>query len=146
MTSAARLLHRQLDEYDHSFRTGSGDAPAWLLEAWLEAGLSIFRLIRRLDEHWAESARSGAAGVTDADAREIHGLYEAWLRNVAGPVGRVGELEAAGCALADAAEIRDAQREACVHLSVPLAAALGGVGEGPDVPSIENPGPASYPA
>ena len=39
-------------------------------------------------------------------------LYAEWLRNAAGPMGRLNELEAQGCSVADAGEFRDAEREA----------------------------------
>ena len=132
MHNATDLLHRQLHAYSDSWRFDSGrEIPPWELEGWLEAGVSIFRLIRRLDEHLGEG---GGAG------REVGGLYAEWLRNAAGPLGRLNELEAQGCAVADAGEFRDAEREARGVLHVPLDAVLGHsrhvTSEGPTIPQI----------
>jgi hypothetical protein len=113
MHTATELLQRQLDAYADSWRWEQDRSiPGWELEGWLETGLSIFRLIRRLDEHL------GARGA-------VSDLYEQWLRNAAGPLGRLNELEAQGCGVADAAEFRDAEREARGVLHVALEAILG---------------------
>ena len=113
MHTATELLERQLHAYSDSWRWEQDRSiPGWELEGWLETGLSIFRLIRRLGE------QLGTRG-------EVCGLYEQWLRNAAGPLGRLSELEAQGCAVADAGEFRDAEREARGVLHVPLDAALG---------------------
>ena len=134
MHHATEMLHRQLHTYSDSWRAeGGGAVPPWQLEAWLETGLSIFRLIRRLDEHCGEAARASAEKCSNEDEREIDALYREWLRNAAGPLGRLSELEAAGCTVADAGEFRDAEREARGVLHVPLDAALG-AGEAPTVP------------
>ena len=134
MNNATDLLHRQLHSYSDSWRFDSGrEIPPWELEGWLEAGVSIFRLIRRLDEHLGETGRGGAA-------REVADLYAEWLRNAAGPLGRLNQLEAQGCAVADAGEFRDAEREARGVLHAPLDAVLGhsrhADSAGPTVPEI----------
>lgn len=114
MHNATELLHRQLHAYSDSWRWDRERALApWEVEGWLEEGLSIFRLIRRLDEHLGGSDR------------QVSELYEQWLRGAAGPLGRLRELEARGCAVADASEFREAEREARGVLHVPLDAALG---------------------
>jgi hypothetical protein len=111
MHTATEMLHRQLHNYSDSWRQDRGRALApWELEAWLETGLSIFRLIRRLDEHL------GGAEVAE--------LYEQWLRNAAGPLGRLNELEAQGCSVADAGDFRDAERAARGVMHVPVDAIL----------------------
>ena len=138
MHDASEMLHRQLHTYSDSWRAeGGGPVPPWQLEAWLETGLSIFRLIRRLDEHCGEAARAAAPAAavpcSNEDTRDIESLYREWLRNAAGPLGRLSELEAAGCTVADAGEFRDAEREARGVLHVALDAALG-AGEAPTVP------------
>ena len=52
MHNATELLQRQLHAYSDSWRfERRRDVPPWELEGWLEAGVSIFRLIRRLEEH-----------------------------------------------------------------------------------------------
>jgi hypothetical protein len=55
----------------------------------------------------------------------VDDLYQEWLRNAAGPLGRLNELEAQGGTVADAAEFREAEREARGVLHVPLDAVLG---------------------
>jgi hypothetical protein len=113
MHTATELLERQLHAYSDSWRWEQDRSiPGWELEGWLETGLSIFRLIRRLGE------QLGTRG-------EVCGLYEQWLRNAAGPLVRLNELEGQGQAVADAAEFRDAEREARGVLQVPLDAVLG---------------------
>ena len=151
MHTATEMLHRQLHDYSNSWRSGRSRAPSpWEVEAWVETGLSIFRLIRRLDEHWGESIRSGSESLSAGDAREMSGLYEEWLRNVAGPLGRVAELEAEGCSVADAGEIRRAEREARGQLNVTLDAALraGGVRHDPTatVPEVGEEAGRQFPA
>ena len=134
MHSATEMLHRQIQDYSQAWR-GGGAREAWEVEAWVETGLSIFRLIRTLDER-----RGGQFGVQNGSVAggeltgygcEVAGLYEEWLRNVAGALGRVAELEAAGCAVADAGEFRQAECEARGQLNLSLDAALraGGAGE-----------------
>ena len=119
MHNPTELLQRQLQAYSDSWRFERGrEVAPWELEGWLEAGVSILRLIRRLDEHLGEGGRG-------AGARDVDGLYAEWLRNVAGPMGRLNELEARGCFVADAGEFRDAEREARGVLHVPLDAVLG---------------------
>jgi len=114
MHNTTELLQRQLHAYCDSWRfEGGRDVPPWELEGWLEAGVSLFRLIRRLDEH---------LGGKDVDVR---GLYEDWLRNAAGPMGKLNQLEAQGSFVADAGDFRDAEREARGVLHVPLDAVLG---------------------
>ena len=131
MHNTTELLHRQLHAYSDSWRFERGRQIApWELEGWLEAGVSIFRLIRRLDEHLGGSAGS----------RELSDLYADWLRNAAGPMGRLNELEAQGCSVADAGDFREAEREARGVLHVPLDAVLGqsrhATSAGPTVPQI----------
>ena len=100
MHHASEMLHRQLHTYSDSWRAeGGGPVPPWQLEAWLETGLSIFRLIRRLDEHCGEATQSGAGAAAAAgapcsndDTRDIESLYRQWLQNAAGPLGRLSEL------------------------------------------------------
>jgi hypothetical protein len=137
MHTATELLRRQLHAYSDSWRFERGrEVPPWELEGWLEAGVSLFRLIRGLDE------RLGA--------REVNDLYTDWLRNAAGPMGRLNELEAQGCAVADAGEFRDAEREARGVMRVPLDAVLGEsrhVGAaGPTVPEIGHGVGQAFPA
>ena len=116
MHTAAELLHRQLHAYSDSWRWDRERSIApWELETWIETGLSIFRLIRRLDEHLG--------------GPEVSGLYREWLLNATGPLGRLNELEASGRTVADAGEFRDAEREARGVLHVPLDAALPAGGE-----------------
>ena len=116
MHNTTELLHRQLHAYSDTWRYERGrEIAPWELEGWLEAGVSIFRLIRRLDEHLGGNVA----------AREVSDLYADWLRNAAGPMGRLNELEAQGCQVADAGEFRDAEREARGVLHVPLDAVLG---------------------
>lgn len=139
MNSTTDLLHRQLHAYCDSWRLDGGrEVPPWELEGWLEAGVSLFRLIRRLDEHLGESAAAGGAGTAGRAGDEVGGLYAEWLRGAAGPLERLNELEARGCAVADAGEFRDAEREARGVLHVPLDAALGGYcrSAGATVPQI----------
>lgn len=113
MNSATELLHRQLHTYCDAWRLDGGrDIPPWELEGWLEAGVSIFRLIRRLDEHLGESAPAGGTGQPNSRGREVGTLYADWLRGAAGPMERLNALEAQGCAVADAGEFRAAEREA----------------------------------
>ena len=117
MHHATEMLHRQLHTYSDSWRLDQDHSiSGWELEAWVETGLSIFRLIRGLDEHLS------AAG--EAGGREANDLYHEWLRNAAGPLGRLNELEAQGGTVADAAEFREAEREARGVLHVPLDAVL----------------------
>ena len=133
MNSATELLHRQLYAYSDSWRQERERPLApWELEGWLETGLSIFRLIRRLDEHL------GGA--------EVGGLYEGWLRNAAGPLGRLNQLEAQGCSIADAGDFRDAEREARGVLHVPLDAVVPGARPGAAVPDVTGAGMHSLPA
>jgi hypothetical protein len=114
MHNTTELLQRQLHAYCDSWRFENGrDVPPWELEGWLEAGVSLFRLIRRLEEH---------LGGKDADVR---GLYEDWLRNASGPMGKLNQIEAQGAFVADAGDFRDAEREARGVLHVPLDAVLG---------------------
>ena len=121
MHTATELLHRQLHAYSDSWRWERGRTIApWELEAWLETGLSIFRLIRRLDEQFGE--------------REVSGLYREWLVNATGPLGRLNELEASGRSVADAGEFREAEREARGALHVPLDAVLPTTGQHASVP------------
>jgi hypothetical protein len=152
MHNATEMLHRQLHLYSDSLRSGrSRDLSPWEVEASLETGLSIFRLIRRLDEHWGETVRSGSAPLSEGDAREMSGLYEEWLRNVAGPLGRLSEFEAQGCSLADANEIREAEREARGQLNMSLDAALraGGQvhhGDAATLPQVDEAAIQQFPA
>ena len=149
MTSAADLLHRQLNAYCDSWRLDGGrDVAPWELEGWLEAGVSIFRLIRRLDEHLGETAAAGGAGPAGGREREVDALYADWLRGAAGPLGRLNELEAQGCSVADAAEFRDVEREARHVLHVPLDAMLGAYCQsaGPTLPQLDQGSGHSYPA
>ena len=133
MHAATELLHRQLHAYSDSWRQDRGrPLAAWELEAWLETGLSIFRLIRRLDEHLGEAGDR---------RRDVSGLYEQWLRNAAGPIGQLNQLEAQGCSIADAGDFRDAEREARGVLHVPLDAAIGAGTDPATVPPIGEPGP-----
>lgn len=148
MTSA-ELLHRQLNTYCDSWRLDGGrEIAPWELESWLEAGVSIFRLIRRLDEHLGETAAAGGANSAGGREREIGALYADWLRGAAGPLERLNELEAQGCSVADAGEFRAAEREARGVLHVPLDAVLSCYGEsgGPTVPQIGDASGHSYPA
>ena len=116
MDNATELLQRQLYRFSDSWRFESErDVPPWELEGLLEAGVSLFRLIRRLEEHLNGTGRGG----------EVGDLYAEWLRNVAGPMGRLNELEAQGCFVADAGEFRDAEREARGVLHQGLDAVLG---------------------
>lgn len=131
MDNATELLQRRLHSYSDSWRFDAArDVPPWELEGWLEAGVSIFRLIRRLEEHLNGSGRGG----------EVGDLYAEWLRNAAGPMGRLNELEAQGCAVADAGEFREAEREARGVLHSGLDAVLGSSqhahSAGPTVPQI----------
>jgi hypothetical protein len=133
MNTATELLNRQLHAYSDSWRQERDRPQApWELEAWLETGLSIFRLIRRLDEHL------GGA--------EVGRLYEEWLRNAAGPLGRLNQLEAQGCLIADAGDFRDAEREARCVLHLPLDAILPDVRPGAAVPNITDAGVHPFPA
>ena len=132
MHTSTELLRRQLHSYGESWYL-EHDRPlaAWELEAWLETGLSIFRLIRRLDEHL------GGA--------EVATLYEQWVRNAAGPLGRLGQLEGQH-AFADAAEFRDAEREARGVLHVPLEAVLPDARPDASLPDVTSAGTHSFPA
>ena len=113
MHNATELLQRQLHAFADSWRYDSArEVPPWELEGWLEGGVSLFRLIRRLGE------QLGNGG-------EVGGLYAEWLRNAAGPLGLLNQLEARGCFVADAVEFRDAEREARGVLKLPVEAALG---------------------
>lgn len=126
MHQSTHLLHRQLHAYSDSWTLESGrEVPSWELEGWLEGGVSLFRLIRRLDEHLGENTPSGGAGYGGGRGPEVDRLYAEWLRNAAGPLGRLNELEAQGCFVADAGEFRDAEREARGVLRVPVEAVLG---------------------
>ena len=141
MNSAAELLHRQLHAYSDSWRLDRGrDIPPWELEGWLEGGVSLFRLIRRLDEHLGTGASASGTGSAGGSDEEVGTLYADWLRGAAGPLERLNELEAQGCAVADAGEFRDVEREARSVLRVPLDAALGsgryGDAAGATVPQI----------
>jgi hypothetical protein len=133
MHTATELLHRQLHAYSDSWRQERERAQApWEVEAWLETGLSIFRLIRRLDEHL------GGA--------EVGALYEQWLRNAAGPLGRLNELESQGCPVADAGDFREAEREARGVLHVPLDGALADARPGAAIPDVTETGLQAFPA
>jgi hypothetical protein len=127
MHHATEMLHRQLYAYSDSWRCDRERSIApWELEGWLETGLSIFRLIRGLDEYVSgESAHGESAHPAGARGREVSDLYEEWLRNAAGPLGRLNELEAQGFVVADAGEFREAERETRGVLHVPLDAVLG---------------------
>jgi hypothetical protein len=147
MHTATEMLHRQLHAYSDSWRWDRDRSiAAWELETWLETGLSIFRLIRGLDEHLGRG--SAAADVGDDAGREVGGLYEEWLRNAAGPLGRLNELEAQGCSVADAGEFRQAEREARGVLHVPLDTVLGEKFDSREslVPKVDEGGGRQYPA
>ena len=138
MNNTTQLLHRQLDAYSDSWRFESGrEIRPWELEGWLEAGVSLLRLIRRLDEQVG-------------DGREVSELYAQWLRNVSGPMGRLDEMEARGCRVADADDFRAAEREARGALHLPLEAVLGiarpaGSGQA-ELPPIDQGMGQSFPA
>ena len=137
MHTATELLHRQLHAYCDSWRQDRGRALApWEVEAWVETGLSIFRLIRRLDEHLGEAGGRG----------EVSGLYEQWLRSAAGPLGRLNQLESQGCSIADAGDFRAAEREARGVLHVPLDAVMADAPFEGAVPDVRDGTPGQLPA
>lgn len=125
MHATTELLQRQLYAYSDAWRFESErDVPPWELEGVLEAGVSIFRLIRRLDEHLR--SHGDAAGSRERDT-DIGALDADWLRGAAGPLGRLNQLETEGCFVTDARDFRDAVREAHGVLRLPLEAVLGQV-------------------
>lgn len=123
MHTTAELLQRQLYAYSDAWRFESErDVPPWELEGVLEAGVSIFRLIRRLDEHLRLHA--DAAELTGREI-DLRALYTGWLHGAAGPLGRLNHLEGEGYFVTDARDFRDAVREAHGVLRLPLEAVLG---------------------
>lgn len=138
MHNTTDLLQRQLHAYSDGWRFESErDVPPWELEGVLEAGVSIFRLIRRLDEHLRSD---GVSAASRGRGGEIGDLYADWLRSAAGPLGRLNQLESEGCFIADAGDFRSAEREARGLLHLPLEAVFGHADQarsaGPTVPEI----------
>ena len=98
MNSATEMLRRQLHAYSEAWRLEQDHAvEGWELEHWIETGLTIFRLVRTLDERLGGGSESG----------EVNELYARWLGSAAG-----------------AGEFRDAEREARGALRMPLEAVL----------------------
>ena len=113
MYSATDMLRRQMHAYSEAWRLEQDHViGGWELETWLETGLSIFRLIRTLDE------RVGSV------APEVGELYAEWLGAAAGPLGRLNQMGAQAERVADATEFRESEREARGALRVPLGAVL----------------------
>ena len=114
MNSATEMLRRQLHAYSEAWRLEQDHAvEGWELEHWIETGLTIFRLVRTLDERLGGGSESG----------EVNELYARWLGSAAGVLGRLNEM-GAQAAVADAGEFRDAEREARGALRMPLEAVL----------------------
>jgi hypothetical protein len=118
-------LQNQLAAFGESWASDHADAmECWEIEGWLRIGLSLFDLIRAVDEHWSDAVRAGSAEVTGLSANEIGELYSRWLAPCELALARVKELERKGFTVKDADRFRRACRRTRLVLAADPAALL----------------------
>ena len=107
----------QLERYrDESWKLDHDRAmECHAFEDWLEYGLALLGLIRRIDQRYRDRLRSGEATISHEFVESIQHLYETWYSPCGKLLEMLAQFEREGFAIANAQEFR----EACA--STPIA-------------------------
>ncbi len=101
-------VQRQLEAYEESWMQDHQAAMACRdLEDTIAVGVSVFRLLRRVDDSWRERVFRGTEDYAAEDDRWLQGLFRNWLQITEGVLGAAATLSGRFGAVAGTDELEE---------------------------------------
>jgi hypothetical protein len=109
MTRTAQSLHEHLSVYQAMWDRADGAGMEQKeVEGWLRVGLSLYDMIRAMDERWSQAVREGQLAQDGAEAEELRRLYADWLRPAEAAMKKLTQLRRQGVSVAGEQEFQRA--------------------------------------
>jgi hypothetical protein len=124
MTRTAQSLHEHLSVYQAMWDRACGAGMEQKeVEGWLRVGLSLYEMIRAMEERWSQAAvREGKLAQDGIEAEELRRLYADWLRPAELAMTKVTELRRQGVELAGREDFQKAWAQVKLALSTDVDA------------------------